>query len=54
MLQVDKLKILSESLVNSSSKAETRILDHRYRMLFQDWLCICVQVCIPEIFCVHG
>ncbi|KAK4583497.1 hypothetical protein RGQ29_026290 [Quercus rubra] len=28
--KVDKLKILSESLANSTSKAEKRILDHRY------------------------
>ncbi|XP_021891534.1 myosin heavy chain, skeletal muscle, adult [Carica papaya] len=30
-LKVDKLKVLSESLVSSSSKAEKRILDHRYQ-----------------------
>ncbi|XP_062167974.1 protein GRIP-like isoform X2 [Alnus glutinosa] len=29
--KVDKLKILSESLANSTSKAEKRMLDHRYQ-----------------------
>jgi hypothetical protein len=33
ILQVDKLKILSESLANSTSKAEKRMLDHRYCVL---------------------
>lgn len=28
--QIDKLKVLSESLVSSTSKAEKRISDHRY------------------------
>ena len=28
-VQVDKLKVLSESLANSASKAEKRISDHR-------------------------
>lgn len=30
ILQVDKLKILSESLLNSTSKAEKRILEQRF------------------------
>lgn len=31
-MQVDKLKVLSESLVNSVSKAEKRISDNRLNM----------------------
>lgn len=30
MLQVDKLKVLSESLSSSCTKAEKRILEHQY------------------------
>src|SRR4051812_40877687 len=30
ILQVDKLKVLSDSLSTSSSKAEQRIMDHRF------------------------
>ena len=33
MLQVEKLKVLATSLANSSSKAEKRILDHRFNFL---------------------
>jgi hypothetical protein len=29
-LQVDKLKVLSESLANSSAKAEKRIMENRF------------------------
>lgn len=30
IVQVDKLKVLSESLLSSTSKAEDRIVDHRW------------------------
>lgn len=33
ILQVDKLRILSESLANSTLKAEKRIVDHRFNIL---------------------
>jgi len=37
--QVDKLKVLSESLASSTSKAEKRILDHRYEVNLKYYLC---------------
>jgi hypothetical protein len=33
-MQVEKLKVLATSLANSSSKAEKRILDHRFSLTF--------------------
>jgi hypothetical protein len=57
ILQVDKLKILSESLANSTSKAEKRMLDHRYCVLglafFFFFFCSFAQFPILEFVCLY-
>lgn len=40
--QVDKLKVLGESLANSSAKAQKRIADHRFN--YQCFSCVCCPV----------
>lgn len=59
ILQVDKLKILSESLANSTSKAEKRMLDHRYCVLgpffFFFWfLCTIFRICMFMYAWLHN
>jgi hypothetical protein len=47
-LQVEKLQILSESLANSTSQAEKRILDHRFETIFQSVMLVsvCSSLCV--------